>query len=287
MPKKRSLLVACVISTVVAVASAGLAGVGSATSKAAPVNTAPPTISGTAREGETLTANNGTWTGTGTITYAYQWQRCDKDGGSCAAIGGANANTYMLKSPDVGNTLRLRVTATNADGSTARTTPPTAVVAAAAATTTTGTTTTGTTSTTTTSTTPAANGCPAGTGPVPVASIASPARLLIDGQSISPSPVGGSTQSLTVRFHVSACGRPVQGALVYGTAVPFNQFSTAEQPTGADGWASLTMNRQRGYPATPKQQLLVIFARARKSGENPLGGISTRLLASFPVKLSR
>jgi hypothetical protein len=276
MPRKKWGLSACVIFVFVTALSVGLAGIGSAASKAAPVNTAPPTISGTAQDGETLTANNGTWTGTGTITYTYQWQRCDKDGGSCSAIGGANDKTYTLKGPDVGNTLRLRVTATNADGSSSRTTPPTAVVAEKAP-------------AATTTTTPAgANGCPAGSGPVAVASIAPPARLLIDGQSSSPSPVGGSTQSLTVRFHVSACsGRPVQGALVYGTAVPFSQFSTSEQATGADGWASLTMNRQTGYPASRKQQLLVIFARARKPGENALAGISTRRLVSFPVKLSQ
>jgi hypothetical protein len=123
---------------------------------------------------------------------------------------------------------------------------------------------------------------------MPVASVNPPTRLLIDGQSIAPSPVGRSTGSITIRFHVSACGgRAVQGALVYGTAVPFQQFSTTEQATGADGWATLTMNRQSGYPASPRQRLLVVFARARKPGEALLGGISTRRLVSFPVNLSR
>jgi hypothetical protein len=280
MPRKTWVLSACVVIVFLAALSVGLVGVGLAATKAAPVNTAPPTISGTARDGEILTANNGTWTGTGTITYTYLWQRCDKDGGSCSAIGGANDKTYTLKGPDVGNTLRLRVTATNADGSSSRTTPPTAVVVEKAA--------PNATTTTATTTTPGGAGCPAGSGPVAVASLAPPARLLIDGQSITPSPVGGSAQSLTVRFHVSACsGRAVQGALVYGTAVPFSQFSTSEQATGDDGWASLTMNRQAGYPASRKQQLLVIFARARKPGENALTGISTRRLVSFPVKLSQ
>jgi hypothetical protein len=280
MPRKTWVLSTCVVFVFLAALSVGLVGVGLAATKAAPVNTAPPTISGTARDSEILTANNGTWTGTGTITYTYQWQRCDKDGGSCSAIGGANDKTYTLKGPDVGNTLRLRVTATNADGSSSRTTPPTAVVAEKAAPT--------ATTTTPTTTTPGGTGCPAGSGPVAVASLAPPVRLLIDGQSIAPSPVGGSAESLTVRFHVSACsGRPVQGALVYGTAVPFSQFSTSEQATDADGWASLTMNRQAGYPASRKQQLLVIFARARKPGETALAGISTRRLVSFPVNLSQ
>jgi hypothetical protein len=277
MLNKKALLTAFVVVAAAAVGSASLVGVGAAASQAAPVNTAPPTISGTAREGETLTANNGTWTGTAPITFAYQWQRCDKDGGSCAAIGGANEKTYTLKNPDQGNTLRVRVTASNADGSTARTSTPTAIVADKAP-----------PPPTTTAPTPGANGCPAGTGPVAVTSVSLPARLLIDGQSITPNPVGRSTDSVTVRFHVSACGgRPVTGALVYGAAIPFNQFSPTEQPTGADGWATLTMNRQGAYPASPRQRLLVVLARARKAGENLLGGISTRRAVSFRVDLSR
>ena len=59
----------------------------------------------------------------------------------------------------------------------------------------------------------------------------------------------------------------------------------AEQPTGADGFATLTMNRAAGYPAARSQELLVVFARARKAGEDMLGGVSTRRLVSFPVDL--
>ena len=114
-------------------------------------------------------------------------------------------------------------------------------------------------------------------------------RLLIDRQQVSPSVVTSGTQTIVARFRVSACsGRPVQGALVYVTAVPFVQFSTPpEATTDADGFAELRMNRQRFFPASARQQLLVMFVRARKSGESLLGGISTRRLVSFPVNLNR
>jgi hypothetical protein len=83
----------------------------------APSNTSPPTITGTPKKGMTLTAHNGSWLG-GPTTFAYKWQRCAADGTGCANISGANAKAYMLTSADVDHTVRVRVAATNADGST-------------------------------------------------------------------------------------------------------------------------------------------------------------------------
>jgi large repetitive protein len=82
----------------------------------APVNTSAPSISGSAVQGATLTASNGGWSGT-SITFTYQWFRCDSHGDGCAAIGGANAQSYVSSSADVGHTVKVEVTATNSSGS--------------------------------------------------------------------------------------------------------------------------------------------------------------------------
>ncbi len=108
-------------------------GQGIAAETAAPSNTAEPTISGRAEQGATLTASRGTWTGTDPISFAYQWVRCgtdggQPDGGNCAIISKATARQYRLVRADVGSRLRVRVTATNVDGSKTAASNPTAVV---------------------------------------------------------------------------------------------------------------------------------------------------------------
>ncbi|MEJ7568667.1 MAG: hypothetical protein WKF41_10420 [Gaiellaceae bacterium] len=93
-------------------------GVAQAAIAAAPVNTAPPTISGTTQVGQTLTASNGTWTNSPS-SFAYQWLRCNGGGNQCASVANGTQKTYTLVGADAGRTIRVRVTATNADGSNA------------------------------------------------------------------------------------------------------------------------------------------------------------------------
>ncbi|MDP9259180.1 MAG: DNRLRE domain-containing protein [Actinomycetota bacterium] len=97
----------------------------------APANETAPSISGSAQEGQALTATAGTWSGTQPITNVYQWRRCDSTGGSCVDIAGANNTTYTLTGDDVGNTLLVAVTASNSAGSSTATTAPTSIVVAA------------------------------------------------------------------------------------------------------------------------------------------------------------
>jgi len=85
----------------------------------APVATTRPSISGSAVEGNTLTASNGSWNGATPLTYTYQWQRCNASGALCHNISDAKSQTYNATSLDVGNTLRVIVTATNANGTSA------------------------------------------------------------------------------------------------------------------------------------------------------------------------
>jgi hypothetical protein len=107
-----------------------LAGAGQAASTAAPVNTAPPTISGTPQVGQTLTATNGTWTNSPT-SFAYQWLRCNGGGNSCVPVSNGTQQTYTLVGADAGHTMRVRVTATNADGSASAQSDQTSTVAPA------------------------------------------------------------------------------------------------------------------------------------------------------------
>lgn len=88
-----------------------------------PVNTAVPTIAGTAEEGKTLALTQGTWTNNPT-SRTWQWFR------GASAIVGATATTYTIIAADVGSALHVEETVANAAGSKTASSTNTAVVTA-------------------------------------------------------------------------------------------------------------------------------------------------------------
>ena len=91
-----------------------------------PANTIAPTISGTARIGQTLSLAIGDWSGTPAINYSYSWYRCTSTGVSgtaipavsgCIVINRARKSTYKATSSDLGKYLTVLVTAKNSVGS--------------------------------------------------------------------------------------------------------------------------------------------------------------------------
>ena len=125
----------------VVVTGTNSAGSGQASSQAsnvvqgsaqAPQNTVVPGISGTATQGQTLTASTGTWTGSPAPSFGYQWQDCDPSGQNCTAISGATSQTFALRAADVGSTVKVVVTATNSAGSATAASVATSLVSSAA-----------------------------------------------------------------------------------------------------------------------------------------------------------
>jgi hypothetical protein len=89
-----------------------------------PVNTAPPTIGGTAQEGQVLTLTGGQWSNSPTVSD--QWERCT--GLACSPIPGQTAATYTVTSADAGHTLEVSETATNSGGTVTVSSAPTQTI---------------------------------------------------------------------------------------------------------------------------------------------------------------
>jgi hypothetical protein len=82
--------------------------------------------------GARITGLPGTWVGARPIAYAAQWLRCDTAGEACTEIEAATEWSYRPQLADIAHTLRLRVTATNVDGTHAAPSQATSAVVAVA-----------------------------------------------------------------------------------------------------------------------------------------------------------
>lgn len=227
-----------------------------------------PVISGNASVGQTLAVSTGVWRGASN-RFDYQWLRCNPSGSSCLDLAAAKAATYKVTSDDAGQTLRVRVRASNNIGSAEATSnavlvTPSGVIEIGG-----------------------------GLKSVPVSSLVPrPDRLLISQVRFSPSPVRTRGGIIIARFRVQAEGsnHVVRGALVKLVGIPYNWIvQPPELPTGTDGWVAFQIR------TTDKMQLrhggaLVIQVRARAPGASPaaiLGGISTRRLVQLPLETPR
>jgi hypothetical protein len=230
----------------------------------APSNTSVPTISGNLREGETLTANPGVWGGTQPVSFGYQWQRCDANGGNCSSIPGATNRTYVVTSSDVNRSVRVLVTARNPGGSRTAASAPTGVAQPGG---------------------PAGQiRLPSGKISIPIESVALPAKLVVDQVTFSPNPVRSRRSVITARVHVSDTrGFAVRGALVFMRSTPLLTTVPPETQTGQDGYVTLQMR-----PRTPRPGLVFplrrglnvqFYVQARRAGERLLFGVTaTRLV---------
>ena len=229
-----------------------------AQSQYAPTNTAPPTISDTTPQAEqTITTTDGTWTGDQPQTTTYQWLRCNAGGSNCVAIPGATAQSYTVQAADVGNTLRSRVTKANASGSASADSAATSPVTAA----------------------------PGPGSTVPVTSVNPPERLLIDRVQFTPNRLRSRFAAFTVRVRVlDTRGRNVSGALVFLRSTPVVTTTPPERATGNDGFVTFTVQPERDFGLVFRRGYnLQFFVRARKPGENPLVGVSTRRLVQVGI----
>ena len=230
----------------------------------APRNTAPPSVTGNPREGDVLTANPGSWEGTQPISFTYQWERCDANGGNCGAIAGATARTYAATSGARGRSLPVVGRARTHGGAR----PPPAAPPPAVA--------------------PGGPGgqirLPNGKISVPIESVSLPARLIIDGVTFSPNPVRSRSSTIRIRVHVvDTRGFVVRGALVYARSTPLLTTVAPETATGLDGWATL-----RVKPRAPRAGLVFplrrgvnvqFYVQARRAGERLQYGVTaTRLV---------
>lgn len=261
----RKVIFGSIVAAVLVAAGVAYAAVSAVTDR--PTAKSLPQITGTARDGDTLTVSDGQWERGNSLTFAYQWQRCDASGGSCADIAGANTKSYAAVTADVGKTLRAEVAATDSDGSSQAVSAVTRDVVARGA---------------------DATVRPAGavrlqdgTYSIPATSVSLPERLVISRLQFQPAVIR-SRVPFTGRFRVTDTrGYAVRDAIVYVIGVPYSRIGVVpEAKTDMNGWAQVQITPTARLPLR-NGYYLVTFIRARKEGDDLLAGVSTRRLAQL------
>jgi hypothetical protein len=224
-----------------------------------PVNTQAPTLAGTPAQGQTLRVSPGTWNGQQPITYTFRWLRCDTAGNNCIVQQGFQDDAYVVREGDVGKTVRARTIARNARGEASRLTAQTATVQGPQA-------------------PPGPAGVitlPNGEKSIPVTSVPSDQRLVVDQVQFSPNPIRSRTEPITVRVKVKDTrGYVVRDALVFLRSTPLVTRNAQDQRTGQDGWLQLTVTPEHDFPELRPAYAVQFFVKAFRQGDPELAGVA-------------
>ena len=90
-----------------------------------------PSVVGLPEAGKLLSALPGTWNGGKPLAFTYQWRQCDAAGANCADIPGATREKYRPTTDDVGQSIRVLVTAATATATRKADAPATVAVSPA------------------------------------------------------------------------------------------------------------------------------------------------------------
>jgi hypothetical protein len=260
---RRSLKTSLALAVAAAVSAGVVAGAGSASREQAtpPHPIAPPTITGLI-VGQKLTAQPGRWSGTGPFQYLYQWIR--SDGGDGTPIKGATGQTYVVSPDDLGHKLFVQVKAVNtvghAWGNSTWTSAATGATVADAV------------------------KLADGRTSVLVNHVTLPDRLVVTTTGFTPLRLSASGSVLARVTVVDRLQRPVRGALVAVTALPFGSLAQpVETPTDANGVATIAL---KGRPQVLKHVpggAIALSVRARKPGDDVLTGVTGQRLVELRI----
>jgi hypothetical protein len=225
-----------------------------------PASSSPPTITGSATVGTTLTSTTGSWVGDQPITYSYQWLQCDKSGNACAPISAAVNSSYKLAQNQVGSTVRIKVIATNSRGNGSAISTQTAVIQDASG----------------------GGGIinlPNGGKSVDVADVPAGERLIVQKVQFNPNPVRSRSSSITITVTVKDTrGYYVRNAFVYLRSTPILTSTPTDAQTATDGRVKYAVKPRSDFPLKNGYSVQ-FFVKAYREGDPTLAGISgTRLV---------
>jgi hypothetical protein len=234
-----------------------------------------PAISGQTQPGATLSTTNGTWTNNPT-TFAYQWEDCDSTGASCSNIASAASGTYVVDSTDVGHTIRVVVTATNATApetsaaTAAVTTPPTPPAAPVV---------------------PTNVNAPSGAVSVPAVSVAAAtvpgitARPVISGTALPGYALTCSTGTWSGGPTRFAFQWNRNGTRVAGATTAVYKVQTADETHEVT--CSVTASNAAGPSASVTSAAVLVATKGTLACVKPAGSLSGAHLGPFTIGMTR